>query len=258
MPAPLSDATISANLTGYARQHSAYPQFMSLVGAHQYRRLYRLCDRHLVPGSRVLDWGCGNGHFSYYLVNKGYQTCGFAFEPFPLLPELVAQGFEFQRGTPAEPVRLPYGDGEFDAVVSVGVLEHVREGQGDELASLREIYRILKPQGIFLCYHLPNRYSWIEWLSTRLPHKYYHQYRYTRADIGALCAQAQLHLLAVKRYGLLPRNVVGRWPGVGQQPLVAAAWDGCDRALGVALSGLCQNYYFVAQKSPGNRPVPLG
>lgn len=246
---PRSDAEIVADLTAYARQDSAYPQFASLVGAHQYRRLYGLCDRYLVPGDRVLDWGCGNGHFSYYLVHKGYQACGFAFEVFPLLSELMAQGFEFQKGAPEEPVRLPYADDQFDAVVSVGVLEHVRENQGDELASLREIHRILKPQGRFLCYHLPNRYSWIEWLSTRLPDKYCHQYRYTRPDIETLCAQAHLTLLEVKRYGWLPRNMVGHWPAVGHQPLVAAAWDSGDRLLGMALPRLCQNYCFVARKT---------
>ncbi|MBE9141370.1 class I SAM-dependent methyltransferase [Nodosilinea sp. LEGE 07088] len=245
---PLSDAAIVTRLTTYGRQDSAYAQFTSLVGANQYRRLYRLCDRYLRPGGRVLDWGCGNGHFSYYLVHKGYQACGFAFETFALLPELMAQGFGFQQGSLEEPVRLPYADGQFDAVVSVGVLEHVREGQGDELSSLREIYRILKPQGRFLCYHLPNRYSWIEWLSTRLPNKYHHQYRYTRPDIEALCAQAQLTLLEVKRYGWLPRNIVGQWPVVGHQPLVATAWDNCDRVLGTVLPQLCQNYCFVAQK----------
>jgi len=40
----------------------------------------------------------------------------------------------------------PYLD-KFDAVVSVGVLEHVKETGGSEIGSLREIFRILKLNG---------------------------------------------------------------------------------------------------------------
>ncbi|MBQ4132690.1 MAG: methyltransferase domain-containing protein [Desulfovibrionaceae bacterium] len=45
---------------------------------------------------------------------------------------------------------------------SIGVFEHVHETGGDQLASLKEISRVLKPEGFFLCFHLPNKYSWVE------------------------------------------------------------------------------------------------
>ncbi len=248
MPDPLSNAAIVDNLIAYAQRDGAYPQFNSLVGAHQYQRLYRLCDKYLEPGGSVLDWGCGNGHFSYYLVHKAYETYGFAFEPFPLLPELLTLGLQFQQGCLANPVQLPYADGQFDAVISVGVLEHVKELQGDDLGSMQEIYRILKPSGIFICYHLPNHYSLIEWLAARLPGKYHHQDRYTRADIETLCTQAQFNLLEVKRYGFLPRNLFGSWRWASHSQLLTAGWDSCDNLLSQLLSRLCQNYYFVGQK----------
>ena len=41
-------------------------QFGSLVSAHQYLRAYALVRRYVPTGSQVLDWGTGNGHFSYF------------------------------------------------------------------------------------------------------------------------------------------------------------------------------------------------
>lgn len=33
---------------------------------------------------------------------------------------------------------------------------------GEELASLAEIRRILKPGGLFFCYHFPQKSGWVE------------------------------------------------------------------------------------------------
>ncbi|MFW6357601.1 MAG: class I SAM-dependent methyltransferase [Chroococcales cyanobacterium] len=127
-------------------------QFKSLVSSHQYSRLYQLILNTLPSGSAILDWGCGNGHFSYFLANQGYQTFGFSFEDFPLRHTLNNLDYSFTKGNIEQPKRLPYQDAEFDAVVSVGVLEHVRETGGNEISSLQEITRILKPGGLFISF----------------------------------------------------------------------------------------------------------
>jgi SAM-dependent methyltransferase len=228
------------------------PQFRSLAGLRQYRRLHRMARRHLPPGARVLDWGTGYGHFSYFLTRAGYRATGFALEGVSGAAWLGEPYERFVGGDPAEPVRLPFADAEFDAVASVGVLEHVRETGGSEAASLAEIVRVLKPGGVFLCYHFPNRTSWIDFAARRVPGKHHHLHRYDRADIGRLTRAAGLELLETARYGILPRNGLARLPaGLRRARWTADLWDGLDAALGAALGPLCQNLAFVARRPEG-------
>jgi SAM-dependent methyltransferase len=145
---------------------------------------------------------------------------------------------------------LPFPDACFDAVASVGVLEHVRETGGNELASLREIARVLRPSGILICYHLPNRYSWIDFLARRFPGKHRHDYRYTRHDIEAFAFVIGLELLQIRRYGFLPRNSLGALPAsFRRSKLFAGIWDASDMVFSLVLSPLCQSYLFVGRKT---------
>lgn len=238
-------------------------QFRSLAQANQFRLLYRLATQCLRPGARVLDWGCGNGHFSMFLVRQGAQVTAFSFDPEPeafalLSPEQRGR-ITFVRAGTDDPRSLPFADASFDCVFSVGVLEHVRETGGSEAASLREIHRVLQPGGRFVCYHLPNQYSYIEALNrllygrpgsaARRPWKYCHPYRYTGRDIHALCGAAGLCVLELHRYGAIPRNVLGRLPPRlrASRPL-ASAVNALDTLLEHALRPVVQNYAFVAQR----------
>jgi SAM-dependent methyltransferase len=248
---PVRDEVILSDLVRLAHEDPGrkLEQFASLAGAHQYRRLYRLFRRHVPPGATVLDWGSGNGHFSYFLTRAGYRATGFSLEGYWFRDWLGDPGYSLASGTPDDPVTLPFPAASFDAVASVGVLEHVRETGGSEGASLREIARVLRPAGVFVCYHLPNRHSLIESLARRLPGKYHHLWRYTRRDVEALVRGADLELLEVRRYGLLPRNSAHRLLGPLRAARAAARlWDAADAALGFLLSPLCENYCFVARK----------
>lgn len=252
-PAP---ETILAELVARSEEHpeDSLLQFGSLLSAHQYRRLYDLARRHLPAGGRVLDWGTGNGHFSYFLQRSGYRAAGFSLLDGAFVAWLPRPGYSFTRGDPRQPVQLPFPDGAFDAVASVGVLEHVRETGGSDAGSLGEIARVLRPGGIFLCYHFPNRWSWIDWAARRVPGMHRHDFRYERADIEALTAGAGLELLDARRYGVLPRNFGGGLPrSLRRSRGAARLWDHLDTLLTIPLSAWSQNYYFVARKPlPGD------
>lgn len=251
MIAPARNAQILGELVDRVRTDARYPleQFHGLADAHQYLRLYETFRRHVPAGARVLDWGAGNGHFSYFLTRAGYRTTGYSFDGFGFEAWLGDPGYRFVPGNPSDPVRLPFPDASFEAVASVGVLEHVRETGGDEAASLKEIRRVLAPNGTFVCYHFPNRTSAIDWLARRSPGKHYHRYRYGRRDIEALARGAGFELLEVRRYGMLPRNSAHRLLGpMRYSRAAAAAWDAADATLGAVLSPLCQNWLFVARR----------
>ncbi|MBD2002113.1 MULTISPECIES: class I SAM-dependent methyltransferase [Cyanophyceae] len=224
-------------------------QFRSLISANQYRLLYRIFSKYVVQGSQVLDWGCGNGHFSYFLVKSGYKTSGFSFDDFCLIKSINSLGYDFQKGIWEEPTAIPYSDNKFSAVVSVGVLEHVRETGGNEITSLKEILRVLQAGGFFICYHFPNKFSLIEAIASLFPNKFHHQYRYTRKSIETLCEETGFEVIEVQRYGFLPRNMWGVFPkAIRNSRLLAWIWDFLDGILTYPFSWLCQNYLFVARK----------
>lgn len=222
--------------------------FKSLVSADQYRRHYYKIARYVAPGSTVLDWGCGAGHFSYGLTKLGFRTSGYGFYDFELRRHLPAD-YDFSLGSFDDPVTIPYPDGHFDAVVSVGVLEHVRETGGNELGSMQEVARILRPGGHFLCFHFPNKRSLMEQLNVVLKAVHHHTYKYDRQNIEFLCLQSGLELLEVRRYGALPRNVWNKLPErYRNSKLIARAYNVADDLLALPLSITCQNYMFVARK----------
>ena len=121
--------------------------------------------------THVLDWGCGFGYVAKFLRERGVRVTLFDFDP-------NAEGATQTRLTAfpdvevtvsPEPVKLPYPDGHFDAVLSLGTLEHVQYPE----QSVQEIRRVLDDGGRFYLFKIPNRYSWVEYAARRSG-RYYH------------------------------------------------------------------------------------
>lgn len=112
------------------------------------RRLSLL--RRYVPleGRRILDIGCGVGAFVRRLRELSPHVCGIDIdrervaEGAAAVPNLALAVGEF----------LPFADGTFDVVLLHEVLEHVR----DDLQTLREARRVLRPGGRIVVF-CPNR-----------------------------------------------------------------------------------------------------
>jgi len=80
----------------------------------------------LVPGSKVLDVGCGKGHLLYEMTRlvPGLEVTGFDISQHGLASapdEIQPQLFRYR----AED-RYPYGDDAFDLVISLGCLHNLR------------------------------------------------------------------------------------------------------------------------------------
>lgn len=115
----------------------------------------------LQPGQWLLDLGCGEGrHVHGVQMLGGVNAAGLDMD-MPSLEKALsgAESFRSQDAAAAfligDAYRLPFADGFFDAVICSEVLEHLL----DYPAALREIARVLKPQGI-LAASVPH--AWTE------------------------------------------------------------------------------------------------
>jgi SAM-dependent methyltransferase len=224
-----------------------------IVSTRQYRGLVHTFAELAPPHARVLDWGSGQGAFSYWLVRNGYDVTGLDVRRPSLRPVVEALDAGRYRFVMADdPVRLPFDDDEFDVVTSVGVLEHVRETGGDEAGSLSEIRRVLRSQGRFVCVHVPNCGSWIEFLVRALGvHNRGHRFRYARDELDRLLRTAGFEALRWDRYGVFPRNSTNHLPlRLRNSTRLAGAVDAAEDRLAAPLQPILQNHAFVA------RPVP--
>jgi ubiquinone/menaquinone biosynthesis C-methylase UbiE len=222
--------------------------FDALISIQQYARLYDTVIKYLTPQKTVLDWGSGSGHFSYFLSKQKHQVTAYGFKyPQLIKPEIETQTVNYIEAAPNTPSALPFNDKQFDATFSIGVLEHVTEVGGDEKLSLMELSRVLKDQGLFICFHLPNSGSWIEFLARRFG-SYHHVNTYTKRDIHALF-EPQFNILYIKRYAALPRNMLRRLPtSLSNNTLFIRIYDCIDACLASALPYFCQNWLLVAKK----------
>jgi SAM-dependent methyltransferase len=182
-------------------------------------------QRVALAGHReVLDWGCGYGQMTDLLRGFGVHVTALDYDP-------GAQGLERRRlnhypGVEAlytsEPVRLPFGDDSFDAVLSMGVLEHV----GDPDASLDEIRRVLRPAGMLYVYKLPNRFSYLEAIARRTSGMYFHGQQpddrlYTIRTARDLLSRHGYEVLEAGRANMLPLTL----PGRAASALAPAIWS---------------------------------
>lgn len=110
---------------------------------------FQFFDRYVShwQGLKALDVGCGGGFSCEYMAARGVSVSGIDQSQKCIeaaTQHAIINGFEIEyRCGVAE--QMPYADQSFDVVVCVDVLEHVE----DVNRVIAEIFRILKPNGLF-------------------------------------------------------------------------------------------------------------
>ena len=107
---------------------------------------------------KVLDVGCGGGFLTNFLALNGLDVTGVdqSSASLHIAHRHDATGRVCYKD--ADAAKLPYGDASFDVVCAMDFLEHVE----DPMALIKEMARVLKPNGIFF-FHTFNR-NVIAWL----------------------------------------------------------------------------------------------
>lgn len=125
----------------------AYWKNASTLDEAQEAKLELVCKKiGLKPGMRVLELGCGWGSFAKYAAEVyGAEVVGYTVSR-----EQLELGTQLCQGLPVEFRLQDYREaqGSFNAVISIGMLEHV--GYKNYPTYLQVVERCLKPDGIAL------------------------------------------------------------------------------------------------------------
>jgi len=188
----------------------------SLLNWHRYERIVDEVSKLSLPGF-LLDVGCGFGQITEMLRSKNMKVIGLDIGAPSAVKREWRKSAEISNHAAYRSIQnkvwkhllspfvlgdgctLPFANGTFDAVVCCGVLEHVY----DPRRFLEECGRVIKNNGLFLCYYLPNK-TGIESLSSRffsLPT--IHQF-YDKNMIEPLFGECGYEVLKVTREHLIP------------------------------------------------------
>lgn len=184
---------------------------------------------------KILDWGGGKGFEAYFLTQLGFSVTLYETADFP--HKDFWQEFKLHTRTSSGP-ELPFADKSFDLVVGFGVLEHVPY----EYDALKELNRVLKDDGLFLCFNLPSRFGYLHWVAAHRGVKY-HDRLYTSRETRQLLKRTGFNTVGKPwRRQLFPKNMVAykRW----------TTWERLDLALCryTPLSLFATSLEFVARK----------
>jgi SAM-dependent methyltransferase len=179
--------------------------------------IHEVMLRHLPRDGLIADAGCGTGKWTSHLRRRGYRTIGIDISPRaaatarardPALALVVG-----------DTRRAPLGDHAFDAVISLGVVEHEESGP---VPALRELHRLLKPGGTLVLdvpYNSPLRrlvtnrvHDWVTRRRRRAGWKLgFTEYRFSGREVRRFLEEAGFEPLSVHPNDYRPPKNIGVW-----------------------------------------------
>jgi len=136
---------------------------------HPQVRYKELLRNVLQPGVRWLDLGCGHEVIRRWALRPGEEQSTFIDAPtFGVGVDRDIAALRSNVCTPrrvaADIQSLPFADAAFDVITANMVLEH----SDNPAALLAEVWRVLRPKGLFV-FHTPNKYYPMSLLAAALP-----------------------------------------------------------------------------------------
>ena len=160
---------------------------------------------------KLLDSGCGTGDSVQIAREKGYSFHGIDISQKMVdvcKKRFAGPGTSFQKANIEE---LGFGEGEFDVIISAGVLEYVND---DALAS-RELHRVLRRNGLLIT-TFPNRSSPLlrieKFLGRFSPRARAFHREYTSGQARNILESAGFRILDEIHVSYLPVNIGLRIP----------------------------------------------
>jgi 2-polyprenyl-3-methyl-5-hydroxy-6-metoxy-1,4-benzoquinol methylase len=169
--------------------------------------------------NRILDVGCGDGHFLAVAKQKGWQVVGTEFTDEAVRVSR-AKGIEIHQGPIQTLMTEP-----FDVITSFEVLEHINDGK----EHVRKIHSLLRNNGLFY-FTTPNfnsasrRYLGGKWKVIEYPE---HLVYYTVSTVTALLQDAGFKRESIRTTGFSPQRFrlstgTARREGNSDEPLRSA------------------------------------
>ncbi len=138
-----------------------YDEFNTSEGEQLSRRLASaFALAKIEPGMTVLDVGCGRGEILRHTARLGADAYGIDYAAVAVnMSRRVIEPLEgIAPGRTAvyqaDAKTLPFPTAKFDRVLMFDVVEHLHPWELEQ--SLREIHRVLKPDGLFIVHTAPN------------------------------------------------------------------------------------------------------
>jgi len=126
---------------------------LAVGGEGRFRRL-PLTGLTINSETKILDLCCGSGQATQVLLQYSPQVTGLDASPLSLAR--ARQNVPQANYIEGWAEKMPFGNQEFDLVHSSAAMHEMMPGQREEI--FREVYRVLKPGGIFTMvdFHRPT------------------------------------------------------------------------------------------------------
>jgi ubiquinone/menaquinone biosynthesis C-methylase UbiE len=195
--------------------------YQAPLGSRYFLRCWEALEKLLkpAPGMRILDAGCGAGHYSEKLFQAGALVQGI--DPNSKLVERAQQrvpSANFQVGSVEN---LPFGSQQFDCGICCNVLEFVI----DPVQALTELRRVCQQSVVVIVLNDRSLWQMQQYLARPFTnHPYYRGHFFSQQRLFELATQAQWQVKMIAPLIHFPPLPFASWLAWAEGRFTNACW----------------------------------